>query len=172
MAQKDHSFETPRLSVGEWHSSSDGDGRSLAKLVQSLLSPNVTAPLPEAWHGAYSESRARSWIQDRDAEGLTLLVRLRESSECAGLVLLHESAPDDGQGGELRIGYLIAEPLWGRGYASELVRGLVQWAQGQSYGSVMAGVAAEDAASRRVLEKCGFSRIDDDGAEHFFVRRL
>ena len=173
MAQSDHSFETTRLSAGEWHSISNRDGLSLPKLVQSILTPIVTAPLPEAWHGAYSESRAQSWIRDRDAEGMTLLVTLRESSQCVGLLFVHESEAEDRQGQELRVGYLIAEFLWGKGYASELVTGLVQWAQGQSYGSLMAGVAADNAASHRVLEKCGFSRVDDGGgAEHFYVRRF
>ena len=130
---------------------------SLTEIVQELLTPKVTEPLPEAWHGPYSAVRAAEWIRDRDAEGTQLVAISRESLEPIGLVLLHEVPGLT----ELRLGYLIAEPHWGMGYATELVHGLVRWARDHSSGSIVAGVSADNLGSVRVLEKCGFSRCDD-----------
>ncbi len=167
MAQADNSFETLRLRVVEWHGVEHTDGLSLPRIVQNLLTEVVTAPLPDAWHGPYSESRAQAWIRDRDAEGSTHLV-VSQDSESVGLLLLYESEKSKSPGHELRVGYLIAEPHWGKGYATELLRGLVQWAESQSYGSIVAGVAADNAPSQRVLEKTGFVRVDDDDGEEWF----
>ena len=165
------SFETPRLRVFDWHQIESEDGPELPGVVRHLLSDAVTNPLPEVWHGPYSEERARAWIRDRDSEGSSLLVTSEESGEAIGLLLLHES--EDSLGPQLRVGYIIAETHWGKGFATEVLHGLVQWAQDQPYHSIVAGVAADNEPSRRVLEKCGFSRIQDDhGEELFYALRL
>lgn len=54
------------------------------------------------------------------------------------------------------IGYLIARPLWGQGYASEAARAVVDWAFAQpDIFRVWATCDAENLASARVLEKAG-----------------
>jgi RimJ/RimL family protein N-acetyltransferase len=57
------------------------------------------------------------------------------------------------------LGYLIGRPYWGRGYATEALRAVVQWAlqQAQVF-RVWAVCDVENAASARVLEKCGFEK--------------
>lgn len=56
------------------------------------------------------------------------------------------------------IGYLIARPLWGQGYASEAARALVDWAFAQEeIIRVWATCDAENLASARVLEKAGLA---------------
>ena len=62
----------------------------MPEVVRDLLTPRVTAPLPEAWHGSYTEERAREWIRDRDSEGTTIVAISKASDECVGLLLLHE----------------------------------------------------------------------------------
>ncbi len=94
-----------------------------------------------------------------------MLVIRRESHEPIGLLLLHESTPD---ASELRLGYLIGESHWGVGYATELVRGLVEWARIHSYALIIAGVAADNQPSRRVLEKCGFSSSGESSSSELF----
>ena len=59
------SFETLRLRVFDWHQIENEDGPELPGIVRHLLSDTVTAPLPEAWHGPYSEKRSRAWIRAR-----------------------------------------------------------------------------------------------------------
>ena len=111
-------FETSRLAVSGWHSPQNAD-RDLVRIVAELLTPAVTAPLPEPWHGPYSPERARCWIAERDAEGASLLVTERHSAQVVGLMTLFETVPDDGSDGvEVRLGYLLAESAWGRGLAT------------------------------------------------------
>jgi len=159
------SFETNRLVVEEWHRASSRE--LLHDLIAVLLTPAVTASLPEAWQGTYDPARAAAWVRERDDEGTTLLARTRPGHECVGLALLHDSLSDNKRA-ELRIGYLIGESHWGRGYATELVGGVVDWARQGSYGSVIGGVDASNTASRRVLEKCGFRLTSDTAADHVF----
>lgn len=55
------------------------------------------------------------------------------------------------------IGYGLREEYWGRGYATEAVRAALDWALGQpGVVAVEAETDPENAASQRVLEKCGF----------------
>ncbi len=60
-------------------------------------------------------------------------------------------------GGMVELGYGIAEEYRGFGYATEAVETLVAWAMEQpGVSRVEAETADDNAASRRVLEKCGF----------------
>ena len=55
------------------------------------------------------------------------------------------------------IGYWLGAPFWGRGYATEAVRALIDHAFGDRGHDVLAaGARVSNPASRRVLEKCGF----------------
>ncbi len=56
----------------------------------------------------------------------------------------------------MRLGYLLAERAWGKGIASELIRGLVEWCRKSGIASIVGGVERNNIASRRVLEKNGF----------------
>jgi RimJ/RimL family protein N-acetyltransferase len=58
---------------------------------------------------------------------------------------------------EPEIGYWIGIPHWGRGYASETARALVEYAfDALDREFLVAGARISNPASRRVLEKCGF----------------
>ncbi|WP_146158226.1 GNAT family N-acetyltransferase, partial [Enhygromyxa salina] len=53
---------------------------------------------------------------------------------------------------EVRVGYVLAEHAWGTGYTSELLRGFTaQWDERRPPARLLAGVARENIASRRVL---------------------
>jgi RimJ/RimL family protein N-acetyltransferase len=57
-----------------------------------------------------------------------------------------------------RLGYWIGRPHWGRGYATEAVRALTRFAFDSFPAEIVgAGVFSDNPASRRVLEKLGFS---------------
>ena len=60
---------------------------------------------------------------------------------------------DDGP----EIGYWLGVPYWGRGYATEAVRALIDHAfDDLRHETLQAGARVSNPASRRVLEKCGF----------------
>ena len=112
---------------------------------------------------------ASDWIDDRDAEASMLLVVESESGRPVGIVVLAE-APISTTEVDVRIGYLIAEGVWGQGMATELVLGLVAWARRQpGIRTVTGGVDPANRGSVRVLEKCGFDPIGppNTGAQEY-----
>jgi RimJ/RimL family protein N-acetyltransferase len=56
-------------------------------------------------------------------------------------------------------GWAFAPYGWGKGYASEVVRAIMVWADEQSISEVRAIIDHANLDSARVAEKCGFSRI-------------
>lgn len=161
-------FETSRLLVGPWHDVARKAGADLVSVVSSLLTESTTVALPDAWRGNFSVERASDWIEERDGESPTLLLVDRVSRQPIGLVFLYEETTD-AAASELRIGYLFAEAVWGQGLASEVVAGLVSWTQSESsIGRLTAGVASMNRASARVLVKCGFQQIAENGGEDVY----
>ena len=79
-------------------------------------------------------------------------------------MILFEMEAEEGNGAtDIRLGYLLSESTWGKGIASELVHGFVSWCRGQtSILSIAGGVALDNPASNRVLEKNGFQLIQGE----------
>ena len=153
---------TDRLRVGPWHAA--GHDLDLPEVVAGILTASTTTALPEAWRLDFSVEQAGVWINERDAESPTLLATEAGSGRAVGLVILF-GEPTDESSVDVRIGYLIAEDVWGNGLATELVAGLVEWARAQpSVRTLTGGVDATNHASVRVLVKNGFEPIND--SEH------
>jgi RimJ/RimL family protein N-acetyltransferase len=70
------------------------------------------------------------------------------------------------RGGKRLVGYWIGTKHWGRGIASRALEGLLDHVAERP---LYAFVATHNIASRRVLEKCGFTEVrrvmGDDGVE-------
>ena len=165
-------FDTDRLLVREWHlvSRGDWDRQDLPALVVELMTEPVTRSLPAPWQGEYTLARATGWIADRDSEGATLIIIERSTNQAVGLIILFESSLESGTDGvDVRLGYLLAESAWGKGYASEASEGFVSWCRNKAAIRLVAGgVDPDNLASARVLEKNGFrptteQRSDSDG---------
>jgi len=55
------------------------------------------------------------------------------------------------------LGYWLGAPYWGRGYATEAVRAVIDHAFSElGHEVLLSGARVSNPASRRVLEKCGF----------------
>lgn len=68
----------------------------------------------------------------------------------------------------LSIGYALRQRVWGQGYATEAVRAATAHLIGFAGISALWGIyASENAASGRVLEKCGFVYNHDASYESF-----
>ncbi len=66
-----------------------------------------------------------------------------------GIATHDEAAPE--------IGYWLGVKHWGKGYGTEAVRALIDFAFTElAHGSLCAGARVTNPASRRILEKCGF----------------
>ena len=178
MLLRNCTFETGRLLVREWHSLSSGDWQQqdLAQVVATLLTEPVTRSLPSSWQGSYTVKRAHEWIKERDSEGTTLLVVDRLTDRPVGLMILLETQVEEGNGErDVRLGYLLSEDVWGQGIASELVSGFVGWCREQtSVSYVTGGVALDNPASMRVLQKNGFQLVksEDEIAQDEQLYRL
>jgi ribosomal-protein-alanine N-acetyltransferase len=61
---------------------------------------------------------------------------------------------------DIEIGYTLHKKYWGKGYASELAKGMIDWAARYSTIKKLVGVTfPENIASRKVLEKAGMKFI-------------
>ena len=158
---RDYRYLTDRLLVNEWKSFTKDEWplQDLTTAVLGILTESVTETLPPSWQGPYTPTRAQRWIQERNSEGVTLLAVDKQSHQALGMLILYEIE----NSGDLRLGYMLAESCWGRGYASELIEGFVAWCRTYNIRSVTGGVERGNVASRRVLEKCGF--IADTSSE-------
>jgi [ribosomal protein S5]-alanine N-acetyltransferase len=84
-----------------------------------------------------------------------LAVTEREGGRVVGDGGLH---PLGGQGPDVELGYTLERSAWGRGYATELGRALIEHAFTElGAPRVVALVEPENQASRRVLEKLGMT---------------
>jgi RimJ/RimL family protein N-acetyltransferase len=95
-----------------------------------------------------------------DAEQFIAAVNKREGEAC--FVIMLECAPIGVCSVDLRedgpeVGYWLGVPYWGRGFATEAVRALIDHAFGDlEHETLISGARVNNPASRRVLEKCGF----------------
>jgi RimJ/RimL family protein N-acetyltransferase len=75
----------------------------------------------------------------------------------------------EAEGGRF-VGYWIGREFWGRGLATEALAELVGMVEARP---LRAAVVTTNVASIRVLEKCGFTRVDahtgDDGVEELIL---
>lgn len=68
---------------------------------------------------------------------------------CCGMAKLDGEHPE--------IGYWLGVPFWGKGYATEAARAVIDHAFGDlGYELIVGGARVSNPASRRVLQKCGF----------------
>ena len=80
-------------------------------------------------------------------------------NEPVGLCLLHHGQ-DKREARIGVIGYSVVPAHWGEGYASSMVGALVDHATLSGFGSLQASMHMGNVASRRVLEKAGFSMTE------------
>ena len=124
------------------------DAQALAVLINDRRIAENTARLPYP----YTLRSAQAFIDHAQAsEELTFSVTLHDGTIIGGCGLgrLRGDVPD--------IGYWYGVPYWGRGYATEAARALVDHAFAEAGHDLLhAGARVSNPASRRVLEKCGF----------------
>lgn len=128
----------------------------LADLVAMANNPKMvetTATLPYP----YAESDGLDFIaQAAGSAALRAYAIAGRDDRLIGAMLFKFA---DGKWPEL--GYWLGEPHWGRGYAAEAARGLLDAVrQLPGFAQVHARVLESNAASIRVLEKAGFTVIE------------
>jgi RimJ/RimL family protein N-acetyltransferase len=125
------------------------DAKAVAALINDRRIAENTARIPHPYTLA-------------DAETFIAAVN-REDGEVAFFITLADGTIIGGCGlGKLdgtnpEIGYWLGAPYWGRGYATEAARAVIDYAFAEiGHERLQGGARVSNPASRRVLEKCGF----------------
>jgi RimJ/RimL family protein N-acetyltransferase len=96
----------------------------------------------------------------KDAEQFIAAVNRRDGEVCFVLTLddtLIGACGIDPREDGPELGYWLGAPYWGRGFTTEAVRAVIDYAFGDlEHEMLQAGARVSNPASRRVLEKCAF----------------
>jgi RimJ/RimL family protein N-acetyltransferase len=126
-----------------------GDAKTVAALANDRRIAENTARIPHP----YRLADAKDWIEcanTRDGEE-TYLITLADRTIIGGCGFdqRDDPAPD--------IGYWLGIAHWGKGYATEAVRALIDRTFGDlQFEALQSAARVTNPASRHVLEKCGF----------------
>jgi len=126
-----------------------GDAKSVAVLANDRRIAENTLRIPHP----YTLADAQAFLTAANASGgeIVFLITAREGTVlgCCGIGKLDGEYPE--------IGYWLGVPFWGKGYATEAARALIDHAFGElGYDVLVSGARVSNPASRRVLQKCGF----------------
>ena len=133
----------------------------LAESVLKIMTPNVTKDLPDGWQHIDTFEEAKNWLFKRKNDSYFYGITLTETNEIIGFLFLYIETKTN-ESCEMRLGYLLAEPIWGKGIGSELVKGLVEWCDTTKIiDSISGGVEKDNVGSIKVLEKNGFYKSNE-----------
>lgn len=157
-------IETPRLILRPWRESDLQDFYEYAR-VDGVGQMAGWRP-----HESMDETKTilQMFLEGRE----TLAMELKESGKVIGSVGLkeHEDCPAIAQTLQGReVGYALGKPYWGKGLMPEAVGALCHYCfSALHYDYLTCGHFNFNAQSRRVVEKCGFSYLE----EHIFETRM
>jgi len=124
------------------------DAKAVAALANDRRIAENTARIPHP----YKEADAEKFIGGINKDGeAAFLITLRDKTVigACGIMFHYDETPE--------LGYWLGVPFWGRGYATEAARALIDYAfDALGYEVLSSGARVSNPASRRVLEKCGF----------------
>ena len=146
-------IETPRLAIAEF-----APEMTLSVRAASLDSDNREFMCDEVFETEETARAVVEYLISRygTADGPFVYPVLLRSGDYLG----HVEAVAIDRGWE--VGYHIAEAYTGRGYATEALSAFVPFIMDKLGISTLYGICrADNAASRRVLEKCGFTLVFD-----------
>lgn len=142
------------------------DAPELIELANNRNIADMLAHMPHP----YGACDAQAFIEGSHrnmAGGVTYAVTLAETGAFIGSAALHATVRG------LELGYWIGEPYWGHGYATESAHALVDLAfRVGSVERLHVACRTDNAASRRVIHKCGFQYIGRDMVESRAVGRV
>lgn len=144
-------LSTRRLTL---HAMDERDGeRMIALLTDPVVTKTYMVPDFASHDEAYrmfDRIRALSCNPDRFVYGIY---------DCDGLVGMINAVDDDGE--RIELGFALHPSVHRRGYATEALQACMDELFRMGYAAVRAGAFPENAASLRVMEKCGMSRLEE-----------
>ena len=125
------------------------DAKAVAALANDRRIADNTARIPHP----YRMADAENWIigSNKEPDAETYLITLADGS------VIGSCAFDLREGPAPELGYWLGARHWGKGYATEAVRALIDHAfTNLEHQALQSSVRVTNPQSRRVLEKCGF----------------
>jgi len=159
------SYTTARMNIVEVESQLSSEVRhALLKRVPEILTPEVVENLPPYFHNIDSAQQAQVWLERMLSDSRLLQVK-SASGELIGFLFIYVENQRDAH-----IGYLLAEEYWGKGLASELLKGFIQEiSRSEPWNKLIGGVDRSNLASAHLLKNLGFVERDgDEGAVVFY----
>lgn len=149
-------FVTTRLNIAHWSNeiTEPHSRNALIARIPTLLTQDVIAHLPPSFD--VSGQDINQWIDTQDAESDVYLIREMTTGIIIGLMFLTPPYNND-----IHVGYLFGRSSWGKGYASELISGLVSHLPELNGFRLLGGVGRQNAVSAHVLRKAGFKLIPE-----------
>lgn len=117
----------------------------------AVTTARIPHPYPDGAAEAWIAEAANQMAEDR---GWQLAIARRSDDALIGAIGLER----DEVGGSAELGYWIAVPAWGHGYATEAARALAGFGFARGgLAQIHAHALVDNLASRRVLEKIGLA---------------
>ena len=136
-------LETARLIL---RAPSLADAKEYATLINDRRIAEMLRRVPHP----YTLADAEEFLAKSRADGETLFLITARDGTLLGCCGTRPGQPPE-------LGYWLGVPYWGKGYATEAARAVIDHAFGQlGYEALASGARVNNPASRRVLEKCGF----------------
>ncbi|MGR6501812.1 GNAT family N-acetyltransferase [Shewanella sp. Koi 1] len=111
------------------------------------------------------EQRSATWDY-ASGDWLTLVIETLDCAEFIGLTGLHCHSVEEQRA---EVGYLLAHAGQGKGYATESLQAVVDWAcLSLSVHKLVGHCAKDNIGSARVMEKCGF-QLEGVFRQHFKI---
>lgn len=128
------------------------------KELEKVLNMEVSEQWPNPQYAKILPMKIEELTTQPSLTKWTRLVVLKEENKVIGEIGC-KGGPNEF--GIVEIGYGLVPDYRNRGYATEMVRGLVDWLFRQSeVNKVVAECLEENLPSSRVIEKAGFQRVD------------
>lgn len=155
-------YQTSRLSVVEVFT--ETQETEILVSITELLTAKVVENLPPYFRNIHSLSDAQKWLEKMLSESRLFVVRHTGTNTIIGFIFVFV-----GNDVEAHIGYLLGESYWGKGYATELLKGLIDFIKHENKIKLLiAGVATNNIVSSKLLHKLGFVKSASENNETVF----
>lgn len=152
-------IETERLVMRPPHIA---DAEDLAILADNINVARMLAHMPHP----YTIKDATDFIDKTKKDSgraCVYAITEAETGKFMGVGSLHETANEP----EPHMGYWIGEPFWGKGYATEAARGLVDlYFKVTNRPILLVSARVSNEASKRIIRKCGGRHVRTSEAVH------
>jgi RimJ/RimL family protein N-acetyltransferase len=155
-------LETERLALRDWHEA------DRAPFAEMNADPVVMEFFPRPMTAAQSDALVDNFQAELENSGYCpWAVEELSSGAFIGFVGLHAIPPSLPFGPGAEVGWRLARPYWGRGYATEAGAAAVQFGFGPlEMDRILSFTAVVNLRSRRVMERLGMSRDEAGDFEH------